>query len=151
MICSFIRNGMTNLLVEYWKTISKNLCSKEAEIMRSNGINIIIALGHSGIEIGTKVAESCPLVDVVVGGHSHTFLYTGNQPDIEKVEGPYPTVVTQPTGKRVPVVQSYAFAKYLGILKLVVSISIYHDLLVKVPNHENSSSSIFFSSTKRAI
>lgn len=112
--------------------------------MKSNGINIIIAMGHSGIEVGTKVAKSCPLIDVVVGGHSHTMLYTGEQPDIEKVEGPYPTVVTQPSGKKVPVVQTYSYAKYLGILKLVVSIqSVFFQflpllLLVRVLKHEKS-------------
>nr|CAD7201881.1 unnamed protein product [Timema douglasi] len=31
-------------------------------------------------------------------------------------EGPYPTVVTQASGKMVPIVQAYAFSKYLGNL-----------------------------------
>lgn len=89
--------------------------------MRSVGVKIIIALGHSGYEMDKQIAKNCPLVDVVVGGHTHTFLYSGWQPDIEKIEGPYPTVVIQDNGKKVPVVQAYAFTKYMGILRLKVS------------------------------
>ncbi len=43
----------------------------------ANGINIIIALGHSGYEIDKKIAMEVEDVDVVVGGHSHSFLFTG--------------------------------------------------------------------------
>lgn len=85
-------------------------------------MNIIIALGHSGYDVDQKIAKNCPLVDVVVGGHSHTFLYTGRSDQIEKSEGPYPTIVQQSSGKEVPVVQAYAFSKYMGVLKLMVKI-----------------------------
>lgn len=54
----------------------------------------------------------------MIGGHSHTFLY-GNDfvPDLEISEGDYPTVVVQPkTGRKVYVVQAYAFSKYMGNL-----------------------------------
>lgn len=83
-------------------------------------MNIIIALGHSGYEVDKEIAKNCPLVDVVVGGHSHTFLYSGEQPDTEKIIGPYPTIITQTSGKEVAVVQAYAFTKYLGKLELTV-------------------------------
>lgn len=39
-------------------------------------------------------------------------------PDREPSEGEYPTTVTQTSGKKVPVVQAYAFTKYLGCLNL---------------------------------
>lgn len=94
--------------------------SEEAEYLKKNGVNIIIALGHSGYEVDKEIARSCPLVDVVVGGHSNTFLYTGEQPDAEKIDGPYPMVIKQANGKEVPVVQAYAYTKYLGELKLMV-------------------------------
>lgn len=97
------------------------LCSEEAEILRNNGVHIIIALGHSGYETDQKIARNCPLVDAVIGGHSNTFLYSGDQPDAEKIDGPYPTVIKQSTGKVVPVVQAYAYTKYMGELKLSVS------------------------------
>lgn len=70
-----------------------------------------------------EIARDCPLVDLVVGGHSHTLLYTGTPPDPKDVpSGPYPTVITQSSGKQVPVVQASAHSKYLGKLQLRVSI-----------------------------
>lgn len=90
-------------------------------MLKKNGVKIIIALGHSGYEVDQEIAKNCPLVDAVIGGHSNTFLYTGDAPDAEKVDGPYPTVVKQASGKEVPVVQAYAYTKYLGELKLSVS------------------------------
>lgn len=68
-----------------------------------------------------RVALECPLVDLVIGGHDNTFLWNGEQPDTENPKGPYPLVVVQPSGKRVPVVQAYAFTKYLGKLTIQVT------------------------------
>lgn len=115
-------------------TINVIISSAEAEIMEKHGVKVIIALGHSGYTVDMDIAKNCPLVDVVVGGHSHSFLYSGDEPliesflktlnnesHIERIVGPYPTVVTQASGKRVPVVQAYAFTKYMGELKLKVS------------------------------
>ena len=46
-------------------------------------------------------------------------LPTGKAPDpTDEVVGPYPTVVKQSSGKQVPVVQAYAYTKYLGNLTL---------------------------------
>jgi 5'-nucleotidase len=42
----------------------------------------------------------------------------GNKPDSEDPEGIYPTFVMQKSGRRVPVVQAYAYTKYLGQLNL---------------------------------
>ena len=43
----------------------------------SLGVNKIIALGHSGFVMDQKIARRVRGVDVVIGGHSNTFLYTG--------------------------------------------------------------------------
>ena len=51
---------------------------QEAAKLKSQGINKIIAVGHAGIDIDIKIAQNVDDVDVVVGGHSNTFLYTGN-------------------------------------------------------------------------
>lgn len=45
-------------------------------------------------------------------------MFTGQQPDHETSEGDYPTVVSQANGKKVPIVQAYAFSKYLGYLEV---------------------------------
>lgn len=67
-----------------------------------------------------EIAANCPLIDLVIGGHTHKFLYTGKQPDKEKIEASYPTVIRQRNGKLVPVVTAFGFTKYLGQLKLRV-------------------------------
>lgn len=90
-------------------------------MMDEAGVKIIIALGHSGFTMDVEIAKNCPLVDVVVGGHTNTFLYNGPEPDIEISAGPYPTLIEQSNGKLVPVVQAYAYTKYLGKLELKVS------------------------------
>lgn len=64
------------------------------------------------------IAQKVKGVDVVVGGHTNTFLYTGNPPSKEVPEGQYPFIVTSDDGRKVPVVQAYAFGKYLGYLKV---------------------------------
>ena len=92
---------------------------EQAAKLKSEGVNIVIALGHSGFEMDKKIAAEVPGIDVVVGGHTNTFLYTGEPPSSEQPEGPYPMMVKQEaTGKMVPVVQAYAYTKYLGILRL---------------------------------
>uniref|UniRef100_A0A182RBG7 Apyrase n=1 Tax=Anopheles funestus TaxID=62324 RepID=A0A182RBG7_ANOFN len=93
--------------------------NKEATSLKEQGVHILIALGHSGLERDKEIAARCPDVDLVIGGHSHTFLYSGTAPDVEEPAGPYPVMVKNPAGKEVPVVQAYAFTKYLGYLHLL--------------------------------
>lgn len=42
----------------------------------------------------------------------------GSPPSTEVPEGPYPFMVTSDEGRQVPVVQAFAFGKYLGFLKV---------------------------------
>uniref|UniRef100_A0A1I8M8V3 5'-nucleotidase n=1 Tax=Musca domestica TaxID=7370 RepID=A0A1I8M8V3_MUSDO len=90
--------------------------NREAANLKAQGVNIIIALGHSGYEKDQEIAAKCQDVDLVIGGHTNTFLYNSEQPDSETIDGPYPTLVNQTNGKQVPVVQAYAYTKYLGKL-----------------------------------
>nr|KAG5704022.1 hypothetical protein BaRGS_032111 [Batillaria attramentaria] len=87
---------------------------QEVKRLQGEGINKIIALGHAGFTVDKQVA-AIPGVDVVVGGHTNTFLYTGSPPSIEQPEGAYPFVVTKAGGQAL-VVQDYTFGKYLGVL-----------------------------------
>jgi 5'-nucleotidase len=53
----------------------------------------------------------------VVGGHSHTFLFTGNTlPSTEKLYGKYPLVFDHGVKGKTLVVQAYANGKYIGKL-----------------------------------
>ena len=49
----------------------------EVDKLLADGINKIIALGHSGFEKDKEVAAKVKGIDIIVGGHSSTFLYTG--------------------------------------------------------------------------
>ena len=40
-------------------------------------VDIIIALGHAGFEIDKQIAREVDGIDIVVGGHSGTFLWNG--------------------------------------------------------------------------
>uniref|UniRef100_A0A182VXJ9 Apyrase n=1 Tax=Anopheles minimus TaxID=112268 RepID=A0A182VXJ9_9DIPT len=93
--------------------------NKEAAALKEQGVHILIALGHSGLERDKEIAARCPDVDLVIGGHSHTFLYSGSAPDVEEPAGQYPVMVKNAAGKEVPVVQAYAYTKYLGYLHLL--------------------------------
>ena len=55
----------------------ESLKSAVQELKKQN-INKIIAVGHSGIDMDKKIAKEVDGVDIVVGGHTNTFLYTGN-------------------------------------------------------------------------
>ncbi|KAF6364998.1 5'-nucleotidase ecto [Rhinolophus ferrumequinum] len=90
----------------------------EVDKLKSLNVNKIIALGHSGFEMDKLIAQKVKGVDIVVGGHTNTFLYTGNPPSKEVPAGKYPFIVTSDDGRKVPVVQAYAFGKYLGYLKV---------------------------------
>ncbi|GLG94636.1 Protein 5NUC [Gryllus bimaculatus] len=92
---------------------------REARHLKARDVHIIIALGHSGYDVDLRIAEEVEDVDVVVGGHTNTFLYSGDPPDSENATDLYPTVVTQASGRKVPVVQAYAYTKYMGRLNLV--------------------------------
>jgi 5'-nucleotidase len=50
----------------------------EVDKLKTLNVNKIIALGHSGFEMDKLIAQKVRGVDIVVGGHSNTFLYTGN-------------------------------------------------------------------------
>jgi len=49
----------------------------EAKRLKNDGVDILIALGHSGFEMDRQIAKEVEDIDLVVGGHSNTFLYTG--------------------------------------------------------------------------
>ena len=92
---------------------------KEVENLVQQGIKIIIVLSHSGLDVDREIAKHAGPVDIIVGGHSHSFLYSGTPvvgPDTPVAE--YPTIETQQNGRKVLIVQASAFTKYLGNIRL---------------------------------
>jgi len=81
----------------------------EVDRLTAEGVDKIIVLSHSGYRVDLMVAEKTTGVDVIVGGHSNTFLSNTD----ENAKGPYPTMVGDTA-----VVQAYAYGKYLGELSV---------------------------------
>ncbi|PLP57029.1 multifunctional 2',3'-cyclic-nucleotide 2'-phosphodiesterase/5'-nucleotidase/3'-nucleotidase [Mesorhizobium loti] len=87
----------------------------EVEKLKGQGVNKIIALTHIGYPREKEMIAKIPGIDVVVGGHSHSLL-SNTDP---KAEGPYPTMVDNPDGYKVPVTQAASYSKLLGEFKVV--------------------------------
>ena len=81
----------------------------QVDKLTGEGINKIIVLSHSGYGVDQRVAQETTGVDVIVGGHSNTYLSNTS----EDAVGPYPTVVNG-----VQIVQAYAYGKFLGELNV---------------------------------
>ena len=77
----------------------------DVEILKKEGVNIVIALTHVGLPKDLEIIKAVPGIDVVIGGHSHTKMLNDGESQ------PYPTMVD---GR--PVAQAYAYSKYVGKL-----------------------------------
>jgi len=84
------------------------------EGLEAAGVNKIVAVTHMGLPRDKEIAAAVPGIDIIVGGHSHTLLSNTQ----ERAEGPYPVIVTNPEGKDVPIVQAYAYGKFLGEIEV---------------------------------
>ncbi|UWQ03795.1 5'-nucleotidase/apyrase family protein [Aliiroseovarius crassostreae] len=81
----------------------------EVDKLTAMGVNKIIVLSHSGYGVDKKVAAETTGVDVIVGGHTNTYLSNSS----DKAEGPYPTMVGDTA-----IVSAYAYGKFLGELNV---------------------------------
>jgi len=82
----------------------------EVDRLTDEGVTKIIVLSHSGYGTDLHVARNTTGIDVIVGGHSNTYL-SNDDPD---AVGPYPTMVGDTA-----IVQAYAYGKFLGRLEVV--------------------------------
>ena len=81
----------------------------EVDRLTAQGVTKIIVLSHSGYRVDQRVAAETEGVDVIVGGHSNTYLSNVS----DRAAGPYPTMVNG-----VAIVQAYAYGKFLGELNV---------------------------------
>ncbi len=95
------------------------------DALTAQGVNKIVALTHLGYNEDVALASNVTGIDVIVGGHSHTFVYTptGSQtfspPTFTALPaGPYPTVATAANGDPVLVVAAYQWGYFLGNLEV---------------------------------
>jgi len=85
---------------------------RQIAALEADGVTRIIVLSHSGYRVDKTIARLVDGIDVIVGGHSNTFLSNTD----ENAKGPYPTWIETPNGGRTAIVQAYAYGKYLGKL-----------------------------------
>ncbi len=84
----------------------------QVDSLSAQGIDKIIVLSHLGYKPDLELAQAVSGVDIVVGGHTNTFLsnaYSG-------ALGGYPTVLESASGEPVLVVQADTKTIYLGRL-----------------------------------
>ncbi|CAK1541648.1 unnamed protein product [Leptosia nina] len=92
--------------------------NREAAILAEQNIDIIIVLSHMGYFTDQELAARMSTdVDIIVGAHTHTLLYTGSAP-FGTPGGKYPTVVKQDNGHQILIVQASSYTRYLGNIKL---------------------------------
>ncbi len=84
-----------------------------AQLREEEGVDKVILLSHVGFVRDQQIAAEVEGIAAIIGGHSHTLLSNA-------VDGApaYATLVENPAGKAVPIVQAYAYSKYLGDLTL---------------------------------
>jgi 5'-nucleotidase len=97
-------------------TFEDEIAALQADVdaLTAEGVDIIIGLTHVGLPDDIRIAEAVTGLDVIVGGHSHTYLSVAD-PDRD---GPYPTWISNPEGTLVPIVQAGAYSQYLGHLEV---------------------------------
>lgn len=81
----------------------------QVDLLSDIGVNKIIVLSHSGYATDKLVAANTTGVDVIVGGHTNTYLSNID----ESAAGHYPTMVGDTA-----IVQAYAYGKFLGELNV---------------------------------
>lgn len=79
--------------------------------LKGDGVHNIVVLSHLGFVQDQALAAAVDGISLIVGGHSHTLLSN----TVEGAPG-YATMVASPSGRAVPIVQAYAFSRYLGDL-----------------------------------
>ncbi|CAD7705153.1 unnamed protein product [Ostreobium quekettii] len=107
----------------YWK--ARECVDKIRDV---EGVNIIIMLSHEGFEADRSMAREIRGLDIVVGGHSHAMLCSGECPamswdgghaNTDGAWGEYPTWEwNHANNGKVPVVQAGFASRYLGRLEV---------------------------------
>lgn len=116
-----LKIGIIGLLVDVTKVVDKSVADRlvyldpvevtdrYAALLKSRGCDLVIVLSHLGIEksdfTDIQLVEATKNVDMVIGGHSHTFL--------EK-----PVYVRNSEGKEVPVVTDGCWGLYVGEIRI---------------------------------
>jgi 5'-nucleotidase / UDP-sugar diphosphatase len=81
--------------------------------MQGRGISKILVLSHVGYVRDQQIAAEVDGISAIIGGHSHTLMSNSTDGAVA-----YAGLVASPSGRAVPIVQAFAFSRYLGDLTL---------------------------------
>ncbi|KAK4885954.1 hypothetical protein RN001_002225 [Aquatica leii] len=95
---------------------SKHVNKEANRLIKEENVDTIVVLSHCGYDTDIRIAKNATSkISIIVGGHSHSFLYTGDNPPNGKIPaGPYPTIVSTQDGRQVLIVQASAYSEFLG-------------------------------------
>lgn len=91
-------------------------CQSAIDRLTGEGVNKIVLLTHVGYDEETELVGKLRGVDVLVGGHSHSYLCSVEREKMPRPEGPYPTQVKGADGAKVYIVQAWQWGMVLGRL-----------------------------------
>ncbi|KAF9114161.1 hypothetical protein BGX27_011517 [Mortierella sp. AM989] len=86
---------------------------KYIDELQGKGIKRILALSHNGYAPDMELAAKTRGLDLIVGGHSHSYL---GDPKNPLYQGPYPTVIKNLDGENTLIVQAYCWGRFIGNL-----------------------------------
>lgn len=90
-----------------WISSSHKAGIKMAEKAERDGVDFTIALTHIGLQSDKKLVENTYSIDLVIGGHSHTFI-------------PQPEMTENMKGRMIPIFQVGAHSMHVGSLLIDV-------------------------------
>lgn len=88
----------------------------EVKKLQEGNVNIIVALGHGDLDKDMEIALEVEGLDLIIAGHRNVYYSNGTRADVQQVDKAI--VVTQQSGRRVPIIPSYSYDKYLGQIVL---------------------------------
>ncbi|KAG0221871.1 Metallo-dependent phosphatase-like protein [Mortierella sp. GBAus27b] len=86
---------------------------KYIDELQGKGIKRILALSHNGYDQDQVLASKTRGLDLIVGGHSHSYL---GDPKNPLYQGPYPTITKNLDGENTLIVQAYCWGRFIGNL-----------------------------------
>ncbi|MCK9160955.1 MAG: bifunctional metallophosphatase/5'-nucleotidase, partial [Bacteroidaceae bacterium] len=84
------------------------VANKMAALLRAKGCDLVICLSHIGITEDTAMIPQTHNIDIVFGGHSHTFLRR-------------PKFISDADGKKIPLIHTGCNGIYVGRLDLTLT------------------------------
>ena len=103
-----LNDSVKDIKIDDFNTTLKKV-QDEVNRLRSQGINKIIVLSHSGLKSDKRLAQGTEGIDIIIGGHSHDMLK-----DIKQGEN----LLTSKSGEPVVITQAGKDGENIGVLNV---------------------------------